>query len=93
MHCWFFFQPCILSSVYFITFLFAATWWALYKPLQRHIFNTLKRLVICYCALHFLLLYMYQIPFFQTIIPGQSLFARYDFYMVPIKNEFFRSTV
>ncbi|KAM3726353.1 Piezo-type mechanosensitive ion channel component [Dirofilaria immitis] len=70
------FQPCILSSVYFIAFLFIATWWALYKPLQRHIFNTIKRLIIYYCALHFLLLYIYQIPFFQNIIPGQSLFAR-----------------
>ncbi|VDO44902.1 unnamed protein product, partial [Onchocerca flexuosa] len=72
----FIFQPCILSFIYFIAFLFIATWWALYKPLQRHIFNTLKRLIIYYCALHFLLLYMYQIPFFQTIIPGQSLLAR-----------------
>ncbi|CAG9529735.1 unnamed protein product, partial [Cercopithifilaria johnstoni] len=70
------FQPCLLSLVYFVTFLFVATWWALYKPFQRHIFNTLKRVVISYCALHFLLLYMYQIPFFQTIIPGQSFFAR-----------------
>ncbi|OZC09943.1 hypothetical protein X798_03049 [Onchocerca flexuosa] len=69
-------QPCILSFIYFIAFLFIATWWALYKPLQRHVFNTLKRLIIYYCALHFLLLYMYQIPFFQTIIPGQSLLAR-----------------
>ncbi|VBB29694.1 unnamed protein product [Acanthocheilonema viteae] len=70
------FQPCILSFVYFITFLFVATWWALCKPLQRHVFNTIKRLIIRCCALHFLLLYMYQIPFFQTIIPGQSFFAR-----------------
>uniref|UniRef100_A0A1I7VVR8 Piezo-type mechanosensitive ion channel component n=1 Tax=Loa loa TaxID=7209 RepID=A0A1I7VVR8_LOALO len=77
------FQPCILSSVYFITFLFVATWWALHKPLHRYIFNRLKRLVICYCALHFLLLYMYQIPFFQIILPGQSFFARL-FGFVPV---------
>ncbi|VIO86635.1 Uncharacterized protein BM_BM2127 [Brugia malayi] len=70
------FQPCVLNSIYFITFLCITTLWALYKPLHCHVFNILKRVIIFFCALHFLLLYIYQIPFFQTIILGQSFFAR-----------------
>uniref|UniRef100_A0A158RCN6 Piezo-type mechanosensitive ion channel component n=1 Tax=Thelazia callipaeda TaxID=103827 RepID=A0A158RCN6_THECL len=69
--------PSLLNSVYFIAFLFVTTFWASHKPFQRRFYNTVKLLIMYYSMLHFLLLYIYQIPFFQIIIGRKSFVARF----------------
>uniref|UniRef100_A0A915AVG5 Piezo-type mechanosensitive ion channel component n=1 Tax=Parascaris univalens TaxID=6257 RepID=A0A915AVG5_PARUN len=69
-------QPSILNAVHFLAFLFVATWWASYTPLHRRTYNAIKRVLIFYTALHFLAVYVYQIPFVQYALPPGSFPAR-----------------
>ncbi|VDK58230.1 unnamed protein product [Anisakis simplex] len=63
-------QPSILNSMYFISFLFVVTWWSSYTPFHRRCNNSIKRVLILYSAVHFILIYIYQIPFIQHAIPS-----------------------
>lgn len=69
-------QPSILNCIYFLAFLFVATWWALYKPLRHTAYNKVKKFLLFYAAVHILLIYAYQIPVVQKYLPGDSLIAR-----------------
>jgi len=68
-------NPCVLSSVYFFTFLALATWWACYKPLG-HKFAVLRVLLLVYTGANLVLLYLYQFHFFQEVLNPNSLIAR-----------------
>ncbi|EPB80439.1 hypothetical protein ANCCEY_00536 [Ancylostoma ceylanicum] len=35
--------PSLLNSIYFLSFLFVASWWALYKPLRHGVYNRIKK--------------------------------------------------
>ncbi|VDO60666.1 unnamed protein product [Heligmosomoides polygyrus] len=39
-------QPSILNCIYFLAFLFVATWWALYKPLRHTAYNKVKKVSV-----------------------------------------------
>ncbi|KAJ1372806.1 hypothetical protein KIN20_035076 [Parelaphostrongylus tenuis] len=69
-------QPSILNFVYFLVFLFVASWWALYNPLRHGIYNRIKKILLFFAAFHILAIYVYQIPIIQEILPGKSILAR-----------------
>ncbi|VDN29206.1 unnamed protein product [Cylicostephanus goldi] len=69
-------QPSLLNSVYFLSFLFVASWWALYKPLRHGVYNKVKKFLLFFAALHILVVYVYQIPIVQELLPGNSIIAR-----------------
>ncbi|KAH7693998.1 FAM38A protein 1, partial [Aphelenchoides avenae] len=69
-------QPSLLNAPYFIMFLIVLTWWALYTPLRRLTFNRIKCLLAFYTAVHFTILFAYQIPFFQDRLPSDYFAAR-----------------
>jgi hypothetical protein len=62
--------------MYFVTGMAIITWWSLYSPLKRSSFNHIKVSLIFYSALHFLILYLYQIPIVQHYIDYTSFIAR-----------------
>ncbi|CAA92444.3 Piezo-type mechanosensitive ion channel component 1 [Caenorhabditis elegans] len=55
-------KPSLSNSIYFLAFLFISTWWSTYTPLRHGVYNQIKKFLIFYSALHFLVLYTYQIP-------------------------------
>ncbi|KHJ92970.1 hypothetical protein OESDEN_07128 [Oesophagostomum dentatum] len=69
-------QPSLLNGVYFLSFLFVASWWALYKPLRHAVYNRIKKFLLFFAALHILVVYIYQIPIIQQLIPVNSIVAR-----------------
>ncbi|RCN44912.1 hypothetical protein ANCCAN_09108 [Ancylostoma caninum] len=69
-------QPSLLNSIYFLSFLFVASWWALYKPLRHGVYNRIKKFLLFFAALHILTIYVYQIPIVQQSLPGETIIAR-----------------
>ncbi|PAV74659.1 hypothetical protein WR25_25656 [Diploscapter pachys] len=66
-------QPSLLNFVYFVAFLVICTWWAIYRPALKHtLYNGMKAFLIFYSALHFILIYTFQIHLFQKKILGDS---------------------
>ncbi|VDM49980.1 unnamed protein product [Toxocara canis] len=80
-------QPSLLNAVYFLAFLFVATWWASYTPLHRRVYNAIKRMLIFYTAVHFLGIYIYQIPFVQHALPAGSFPARLIGFVAIVRSE------
>ncbi|KAI6176379.1 Piezo-type mechanosensitive ion channel component [Aphelenchoides bicaudatus] len=66
----------VLNLMYFICGMSVLTWWSLYSPLKRHSFNQIKLSLIVYAGLHFLLLFLYQIPVTQYYLDSDSFVAR-----------------
>uniref|UniRef100_A0AC35FZA8 Piezo-type mechanosensitive ion channel component n=1 Tax=Panagrolaimus sp. PS1159 TaxID=55785 RepID=A0AC35FZA8_9BILA len=69
-------QPSILNSFYFFMFLFLLTWYALYTPITRRMFNNVKFILIFYSGLHLLLIYTYQIQVSKDFLQPDHLVAR-----------------
>ncbi|WKY05201.1 hypothetical protein Q1695_005877 [Nippostrongylus brasiliensis] len=69
-------QPSVLNFTYFMAFLLVTTWWALYKPLRHSSYNKIKQFLLLFAAVHILLIYIYQIPIVQKLLPGDTLAAR-----------------
>ena len=72
-------QPNVISSVYFLVFLFLGTFWACHRSIRfkkNKAFFCLKVLLTVYSATHVVLLYLYQIEFFQSQLASSSLYAR-----------------
>ena len=67
--------PSVISAVYFVSFLFLATWLSSYKTLGRK-FAGFRIFLLVYSGLHLLLLHLYQFQFFQEFVPYDSLYAR-----------------
>ncbi|KAL4234818.1 hypothetical protein ACF0H5_006459 [Mactra antiquata] len=67
--------PSALSSVYFLSFVVLATIWSLYGHLGRR-FNIFRIILLIYCALHILVLHLYQFQFFQEALKPTDLIAR-----------------
>uniref|UniRef100_A0A0N5AVK8 Piezo-type mechanosensitive ion channel component n=1 Tax=Syphacia muris TaxID=451379 RepID=A0A0N5AVK8_9BILA len=61
-------QPSLLNAAYFIIFLFVMSWYSTYIPFSRRAHNRIKLIVITYAAIHFILIYLYQIPLFETFL-------------------------
>uniref|UniRef100_A0A914YA38 Piezo-type mechanosensitive ion channel component 2 n=1 Tax=Panagrolaimus superbus TaxID=310955 RepID=A0A914YA38_9BILA len=69
-------QPSILNAFYFLMFLFLLTWYALYTPITRRLFNNVKLILIFYAGLHLLLLYTYQIQASKDFLHPEHIIAR-----------------
>ncbi|RDD46920.1 Piezo-type mechanosensitive ion channel component 1 [Trichoplax sp. H2] len=85
-------QPSVLSAVYFITLLVIATIWSFSKakPNSREqllarshttrnrstLFSKLRNILMVYCVLHLIVLYLYQMQFFQDAVEPKSFIAR-----------------
>uniref|UniRef100_A0A1I7TGZ8 Piezo-type mechanosensitive ion channel component n=1 Tax=Caenorhabditis tropicalis TaxID=1561998 RepID=A0A1I7TGZ8_9PELO len=70
-------KPSVSNSIYFGAFLFISTWWATYTPLRHGVYNKIKKFLIFYSAIHFLVLYSYQIPIVHhSWLPTGSFLSR-----------------
>nr|XP_023682088.1 piezo-type mechanosensitive ion channel component 2 isoform X1 [Paramormyrops kingsleyae] len=62
--------PSLTSAVYFLVFLGLCTWWSLCRSFDPLIFSCLCVLMTIFSAGHLIVLYMYQLQFFQEAIPA-----------------------
>ena len=72
-------QPNVISSVYFLSFLFLGTLWACHRSIRfkkNKALFCLKVFLTVYAGLHVILLYLYQFEFFQELLPASTLYAR-----------------
>lgn len=68
-------HPSLTSAVYFLTFLAVCTWISCNQKIgKKYLYTKIPLLV--FCALHFILLYLYQLDYAQEILSAKSLMAR-----------------
>ncbi|KAI4871611.1 hypothetical protein NFI96_000999 [Prochilodus magdalenae] len=68
--------PSLTSALYFGAFLSLVWCWVLRYSLDLLLFSTLCLMMIIFSGGHILVLYLYQLPLFQELIPPQDLYAR-----------------
>ncbi|XP_075441496.1 piezo-type mechanosensitive ion channel component 2 isoform X3 [Ascaphus truei] len=68
--------PSLTSAVYFFVFLGLCTWWSCCRVFDPLIFSCLCVLMAIFSAGHLTGLYLYQLQFFQEIIPPNDYYAR-----------------
>nr|XP_033789985.1 piezo-type mechanosensitive ion channel component 2 isoform X2 [Geotrypetes seraphini] len=68
--------PSLTSGVYFFVFLGLCTWWSCCRIIDPLIFSCLCVLMAIFSAGHLIGLYLYQLQFFQEIIPPDDYYAR-----------------
>lgn len=68
-------RPSALSGVYFVVFIASMTWWALNKELGKG-FAVLCRLLLLPVTAHIVVLYLYQMQWFQEFLPRDAPIAR-----------------
>uniref|UniRef100_A0A670IJB7 Piezo type mechanosensitive ion channel component 2 n=1 Tax=Podarcis muralis TaxID=64176 RepID=A0A670IJB7_PODMU len=68
--------PSLTSAVYFFLFLGLCTWWSCCRVFDPLIFSCLCVLMAIFSAGHLIGLYLYQLQFFQEIIPPDDFYAR-----------------
>ncbi|KAM4689740.1 piezo-type mechanosensitive ion channel component 2 [Discoglossus pictus] len=68
--------PSLTSAVYFFVFLGLCTWWSCRRVFDPLIFSCLCVLMAIFSAGHLIGLYLYQLQFFQEIIPPNDYYAR-----------------
>ncbi|XP_075069388.1 piezo-type mechanosensitive ion channel component 2 [Mixophyes fleayi] len=68
--------PSLTSAVYFFVFLGLCTWWSCRRVFDPLIFSCLCVLMAIFSAGHLIGLYLYQLQFFQEIIPWGDFYAR-----------------
>nr|XP_056710236.1 piezo-type mechanosensitive ion channel component 2 [Euleptes europaea] len=68
--------PSLTSAVYFFVFLGLCTWWSCCRVFDPLIFSCLCVLMAIFSAGHLIGLYLYQLQFFQEIIPPDDFYAR-----------------
>lgn len=69
-------NPSASSAIYFLTFLFIATWLSLNRQLNS--FYYYFRVVLAlYSSIHFIILFIYQMEIFRPLLPPDDLMARW----------------
>ncbi|KAM8945740.1 piezo-type mechanosensitive ion channel component 2-like [Pelodytes ibericus] len=68
--------PSVTSAVYFSIFLWLCSWWACNCTVSLMVFSSLCVLAAIFSAGHLTTIYLYQLPYFQELIPPADLFAR-----------------
>lgn len=71
--------PSLTSAVYFFVFLGLCTWWSCCRVFDPLLFSCLCVLMAIFSAGHLIGLYLYQLQFFQEIIPPDDFYARWIF--------------
>uniref|UniRef100_A0A8C4W8E9 Piezo-type mechanosensitive ion channel component n=1 Tax=Gopherus evgoodei TaxID=1825980 RepID=A0A8C4W8E9_9SAUR len=68
--------PSVTSAVYFFTFLGLCSWWACHRPITIVTFSSLCVMMAIFSAGHLAALYLYQLPYFQDLVPPDDIYAR-----------------
>ncbi|XP_039225387.1 piezo-type mechanosensitive ion channel component 2-like, partial [Crotalus tigris] len=68
--------PSACSAVYFFTFLGLCTWWSWNCPISPVLFNSLCVFLAIFSAGHIIVLYIYQLPYFQDLISSEDIYVR-----------------
>uniref|UniRef100_A0AAV2LVL5 Piezo TM1-24 domain-containing protein n=1 Tax=Knipowitschia caucasica TaxID=637954 RepID=A0AAV2LVL5_KNICA len=68
--------PSLTSSWYFCWFLLLVWLWIFSRPLSLLLFTSLCVMMSIFSGFHLLLLYLYQLPLPQKVVPPQDLYAR-----------------
>ncbi|NXH09386.1 PIEZ2 protein, partial [Bucco capensis] len=68
--------PSLTSAVYFFVFLGLCTWWSCCQTFDPLIFSCLCVLMAIFSAGHLIGLYLYQLQFFQEVVPPKDFYAR-----------------
>ncbi|XP_053571976.1 piezo-type mechanosensitive ion channel component 2-like [Bombina bombina] len=68
--------PSVTSAVYFFTFLWLCSWWACNRSVSLILFSSLCVMAAIFSAGHLTAIYLYQLPYFQVLIPPQDIYAR-----------------
>ncbi|KAG8131674.1 hypothetical protein E2320_009584 [Naja naja] len=68
--------PSACSAVYFFTFLGLCTWWSWNCPISPVLFNSLCVFLAIFSAGHIIVLYLYQLPYFQDLISSEIIYVR-----------------
>ncbi|ETE71191.1 Piezo-type mechanosensitive ion channel component 2, partial [Ophiophagus hannah] len=68
--------PSACSAVYFFTFLGLCTWWSWNCPINPVLFNSLCVFLAIFSAGHIIVLYLYQLPYFQDLISSEIIYVR-----------------
>ncbi|XP_067410652.1 piezo-type mechanosensitive ion channel component 2-like [Emydura macquarii macquarii] len=63
-------------AVYFFTFLGLCSWWACHRPITLVTFSSLCVMMAIFSAGHLAALYLYQLPYFQELVPPDDIYAR-----------------
>lgn len=69
-------RPSVVGGIYFLVFLSVATWWACCKQLRRN-FGIFLRCFMPIVAVHMVVFYLYQMQYFQELLPKDNIYARY----------------
>ncbi|XP_066500511.1 piezo-type mechanosensitive ion channel component 2 [Hoplias malabaricus] len=68
--------PSLTSALYFGTFLSLVWCWVLGYCIDLLLFSTLCLMMTIFSGGHILVLYLYQLPLFQQLVPPQDIYAR-----------------
>ncbi|XP_019403737.1 PREDICTED: piezo-type mechanosensitive ion channel component 2-like isoform X2 [Crocodylus porosus] len=68
--------PSATSATYFFTFLGLCSWWSCHLPIALVTFSSLCVMMAIFSAGHLTALYLYQLPYFQDLIPPDDIYAR-----------------
>uniref|UniRef100_UPI00358E235D piezo-type mechanosensitive ion channel component 2-like n=1 Tax=Myxine glutinosa TaxID=7769 RepID=UPI00358E235D len=68
--------PSLISTLYFATYLVLGGWWACAQNFHRPALRFLNITFAIYSASHLLCLYLYQMWFFQSVLPPDHVAAR-----------------
>ncbi|XP_043944909.1 piezo-type mechanosensitive ion channel component 2-like [Protopterus annectens] len=68
--------PSLTSGVYFFTFLGICSWWACYRMFSTIVFSSLCVMMAIFSAGHLIGIYLYQLHYFQILLPHEDIYAR-----------------
>nr|XP_033819308.1 piezo-type mechanosensitive ion channel component 2-like isoform X2 [Geotrypetes seraphini] len=68
--------PSVTSSIYFFTFLGLCSWWACRRSVSLLVFSSLCVMTSIFSACHLAGIYLYQLPYFQDLVPPDDIYAR-----------------
>ncbi|XP_036605792.1 piezo-type mechanosensitive ion channel component 2-like [Trichosurus vulpecula] len=68
--------PSLTSAVYFVTFLGICSWWSCHREVGTLAFSTMCVSLAIFTAGHIGSLYLYQLPYFQDLVPPEDIYAR-----------------
>ena len=69
--------PSLTSCLYFLVFLGLVWWWVFHRSLSLLLFSTLCVMLALFSAGHLLILYLYQLPLAQAVVPPHDVYARW----------------
>ncbi|XP_072304739.1 piezo-type mechanosensitive ion channel component 2 [Eucyclogobius newberryi] len=68
--------PSLTSSLYFGTFLGLVWWWIFSRSISLLLFSALCVMMAIFSGGHLLVLYLYQLPIAQQLVPHEDVYAR-----------------